>query len=336
MILVNLQGSDEVAFSLLKHADWNGLTVADLVFPWFILIVGLSLPFAFYGEKSLGVYAIAKRAAILLAIGVVLGWLIRPTLDPEAIRFAGVLQRIAIVYFICALAARQRITHFGALIATVVILTAHTLVLLLVNAPGEPLPSILAGEGISAWSDRTMLPGRLHRVTWDPEGALSTLPSVGTAFLGLAVAKWRKFGARDYAIVLVGAALVTIGLMLTPVLPLNKALWTASFALVASGSGLIFWIVLGWLWRNSHGRLALTLPIFAGRTALTLYVLHMLLIVLLVRTVSDGTIWSVSFDALKRLGLNEGIASLLFAAVGAGISLAPLQWLRRRKLLLRV
>jgi predicted acyltransferase len=104
MILVNVQGNDAAAFPLLKHAEWNGLTFADLVFPIFLLIVGLSAPLAFDRPGiTIRWSAILRRTFLLFMIGVGLSWLIKPTLEPDLIRWTGVLQRIAIVYLVCVI-----------------------------------------------------------------------------------------------------------------------------------------------------------------------------------------------------------------------------------------
>jgi predicted acyltransferase len=132
-----------------------------------------------------------------------------------------------------------------------------------------------------------------------------------------------------------GLAATAVGLALTAVVPLNKALWTASFALVASGTGVLLWMMLAKAVRSKVGLRLLSLPLFAGRTALTLYVLHMLLIAILVRKVGGETVWSATYRAFEQLGLPGGIASLAFAMTAAAISLSPVPWLRRHGLLIR-
>ncbi len=334
MVIVNLQGSADAAFPLLSHAAWNGLTLADLVFPWFILAVGLATPLALRAGRGSGLADVAERAAILFAIGVVLGWLIRPTLDLNQVRWVGVLQRIAVVYLACVVVAR---IASGALVPALlagVCLISHGLALLFVAAPGEAAPSLAMGQGFSAWMDQTVVPGRLHRGTWDPEGAWSTLSAIGTGLLGVAASRFR--GQKgDGAVAVLAAVLLVGGLVLIPVLPLNKALWTASYALVASGSGLALWLLLGRAASADTGRRLTAPAVFAGQTALTVYVAHMLLIAVLVRTVQGETLWSIGFSAMQRAGLPDPVASLAFAVVAAGLSLAPVPWLRQRGWLIR-
>jgi len=336
MVLVNLQGSGADTFALLRHAPWHGSTLADLVFPWFILAVGLSVPLALDGRSDAGMWPLLRRAVVLAAIGVVLGWLIRPTLDPSDVRWVGVLQRIGIVYLACALIARSTRGPVTVAALALACLVAHAAALLLVAAPGEAAPSLAMGEGASGWLDRALVPGRLYREAWDPEGALSTLPAIGTGLIGLALMRWRRAGATAMHLLAAAIALVVVGLVASPILPLNKALWTGSYAVVAAGTGVVVWLALGWRAKSAEDGPVNWLLLLAGQTALTLYVLHMLLIAVLVRTVpGGGTLWSRSYDALAATGLTPGLASLLFAVAASAVSLAPLSWLRRRGLLLR-
>jgi len=333
MVLVNLQGSGDEAYHLLKHAPWHGLTLADLVFPWFILIVGLSVPLALHHRPDPAITPALRRAAVLVVIGIILGWLIRPTLDVSQVRWVGVLQRIGIVYLACVVVAR---TTRGPLLAAALALfclLAHAAALLLVTAPGETAPSLAMGEGVSGWLDRSLLPGRLYRPGWDPEGALSTLPAIGTGLVGLALMRWRRPGIQ---LVLAAVGLFAAGLFASAALPLNKALWTASYALVASGTGVLVWLGLGWSGVRAADSRLYRLLLLAGGTALTLYVIHMVLVALLVRTVRDGgTLWSHAYGLIAATGMPPGMASLLFAVIASAISLAPLPWLKRRGLLIK-
>ena len=335
MIIVNVQGSDAAAFPMLKHAEWNGLTFADLVFPVFLLIVGLSTPLALDRPGAVIDWpAILKRAFWLFMIGVGLSWLIRPTLDPDLIRWTGVLQRIAIGYLACAAVV---IATRGAGVAAALaaaLLVFHTVMLLYVGNP----PGMAPGMGISGWLDQNFIPGRVLRTTWEPEGILSTFPAIANGLIGVAVMRWmqaRSVGAM--ALGGVGAALILLGVALSPLVPINKNLWTASFALVTCGIGIVFWAALRGLWpqigRNAVARWTVTL----GQAALTLYVVHHILIAIIVRQMPNGEkLWKILFDALAGTGMNPAVASLLFACIAAAISCAILPWLKRRGWILKV
>ncbi|MFY7852355.1 MAG: acyltransferase family protein [Brevundimonas sp.] len=334
MVLVNLQGDAATAFPWLAHAAWNGLTLADLVFPWFILAVGLSTPLAARSGPAATWGPAARRVAVLVALGVALGWLIRPSVDPTEIRWVGVLQRIALVYLVCALVARASRGPWIPAGLAIAGLAVHSLALLLVSAPGESGPSLAMGQGFSAWLDQTLVPGRLHRERWDPEGAWSTLSAIGTGLAGVALARLRA-GRGPGLMAPVALGLIAVGLALTPLLPLNKALWTASYALVAVGTGLALLLALSAVMAAGRARPVTDLLVFAGRTALTVYVVHMLLIALLVRAPFGQTLWASGFQAIRGLGLADPIASLVFAVLATALTLAPIPWLRRRGWLIR-
>lgn len=339
MILVNVQGNEAAAFPFITHAEWHGATLADFVFPVFLLIVGLSAPLALDRPgAAVSVTAIARRALLLFLIGMGLSYAIRPTLDPDMIRWTGVLQRIAIVYAICAAVILVRRGSVLAIVLAAGALALHSYVLLHVPAPGGALAGLNAGDGLGGWLDQHLILGRVLRGTWDPEGILSTLPAAANALIGVAV--MRRIQARGMGHALlggIGLTLVGAGMALTPWLPLNKNLWTASFALMTSGAGLVVWALLRALWPiMGKGRIA-RWAVGLGQAALTLYVVHTLLIAIIVRKLPSGeTIWAASWDALAATGMNPGIASMLYAVIAAAISCALLPPLRRRGWILRV
>lgn len=339
MILVNVQGDGESAFATFRHAEWHGLTFADLVFPVFLLIVGLSAPLAL--EKPGHVVswpAIIRRVFLLFMIGVGLSWLIRPTFDPDMIRWTGVLQRIAIVYLICAAIIVAKRSAWLPMLVAALFLFTHSWLLLKVGTPTGAPPGIEPGQGISGWLDQNLIPGRVLRGTWEPEGVLSTLSASANGLIGVAVMRWINGNhVMPARLALLGAALFAAGMALTPILPLNKNLWTASFALVTCGIGIIFWAFLKAIWAKAGEHKYALWTVSLGRAALTLYVVHTLLIALLVRKLPDGeTIWQASYQILARLGLPDPFASLLYAAIAAALCCAIVPSLTRRGWVLKV
>jgi predicted acyltransferase len=339
MILVNLQGSDAAAFALLKHAPWDGLTLADLVFPVFLLVTGLSVPLALdRSPRRIDWAAILRRTALLFLIGVVLGWLIKPSLDPAMIRWAGVLQRIAIVYLVCAVVVAARPGPWLAALLAVALLVLHSVLLLMVAAPGEVAPSLAAGSGLSGWLDRTYLPGRVHRITWDPEGLLSTVSAIANGLIGVAAIRAiLSQRLSNLSLLMVAALLIVAGLAIAPSLPLNKALWTASFVLVTSGIGLVLWALLRSSWALvGQNRIAAWLA-HVGRVALTVYVVHMLMIAVLVRRLPGGmTIWDALYEGVAVLCRPPALAALVFAVIATGATLSLMPLLERRGWILKV
>lgn len=330
MILVNLQGNGDAAFAALKHAEWHGLTLADLVFPWFLFIVGLSVPLALDRVHSRSPWpAVLRRTLILFALGVVLAWLIRPV-EFGQVRWMGVLQRIAFVYLACAgLVLLTKRWLFAAIIALVA-LALHSWLLFI---PVAGLDSLTPGNGLNGWLDREWLPGRLLRKTWDPEGLLSTLPAIASGLLGVAVMR-SKTSEMNRAII--GMNFAIFGWLASNWIPVNKALWSASFVLMTAGTGLLLWIAMRQIWmRIADTRLA-SLAILLGQTALTFYVIHMLLLAVIVRKMPDGTrIWDWLYTYLAATGLSPPLASLLFAVLAGALCAAPLAWLKHKGWLIK-
>jgi predicted acyltransferase len=339
MILVNVQGSDDAAFLFMKHVEWHGVTLADFVFPVFLLIVGLSAPLAL--ERTGVTFSwsgILRRAFLLFMIGVGLSYAIRPTLDPDMIRWTGVLQRIAIVYLVCAVVIFIRKGIGLAVVLSVAMLALHSYLLLRVGSPDGGPASMEPGKGISGWLDQHFIPGRVLRKTWEPEGVLSTMPAVVNALIGIAVMRWQQArGMGNLQLGGLGTLLVIAGLVVTPWLPLNKNLWTAGFTLVTSGCGLIVWALLRAMWPVIGGNVVARWTVSLGQAALTLYVVHTLLIAVIVRKLPSGaTLWETTWAALASTGIPPGIGSMLYAVIAAAISCALLPWLKQRGWILKV
>jgi predicted acyltransferase len=330
MIIVNIQGNGDAAFTALKHAEWHGLTFADVIFPWFLFIVGLSVPLALDRAHSGSPWpAVLKRAAMLFVLGVILAWLIRPV-EFDQIRWMGVLQRIGIVYLACA--AVVLLTR-GWLVAAVLAVAALALHAWLLFVPVNGINSLIVGEGLNASLDQLLLPGRLLRKTWDPEGVLSTLPAIASGVLGVGLMRWMATDARRAA---VGLVMAVAGWLLRFAIPINKALWTSSFVLVTAGLGLLVWMAMRQLWSRISENAIARLCVLYGQTALTLYVIHMLLLALIVRKLPDGMrIWDMLYTKLAATGLSPPLASLLFALLAGAICTAPLAWLKQRGWLIK-
>jgi predicted acyltransferase len=331
MVIVNVQGSPDNSYALITHAEWNGLTLG-LSAPLALDRISRRKPTRSRWPK------IMRRAAMLFLIGMALSWLIRPTIDPVMIRWTGVLQRIAIVYIACAAVLFARPGYVLATLLCCAALLIHSLLLLYVPAPGAASVSLLPGEGISAWFDRLLIPGRILRQTWDPEGVLSTLPAIASGLLGLATMRWVQTQTKPVEIPLLGFAvtLVVLGTLMGLFLPVNKSLWTASFVLVTAGQGLGLWMLIRIVWPQIGAHRITQWIVRLGQAALTLYVVHTLMIAVLVRKLPSGeTLWTLVFNTLAAFGLSVPFASLLFALMATGISAALIPPLRRRGWLIK-
>ncbi len=243
MVLVNSPGSDAV-FGPFQHASWNGCTPTDLIFPAFLVIMGVSAAFSSDARQRRGTDSreAAKRAILRAGLLLGLGLLENSFVYRESggIRFPGVLQRIALCYlgvegflFLRKPAAEPA--------AAAAMLLAYWFVLARVPVPGHGA-GVLTPEGnIAYWLDRRVFAGHLlEDGLGDPEGLLSTLPALATSLLGL-IAGRRLLAkgpgaARELAPG--GLALAALGALWSLALPLNKHLWTSSFALFTGGLSL--------------------------------------------------------------------------------------------------
>ncbi|MBN2199530.1 MAG: DUF1624 domain-containing protein [Candidatus Aminicenantes bacterium] len=246
MILVNTPGSWNHVFSPLRHAPWHGWSPADLIFPFFIFIVGISVALSLGARKQAAwtkgalIAKILARTAILFALGLFLNFF--PDFHPADVRLPGVLQRIAFCYLFAALAylTAGKTTR----LASFLVLTAgYWLALKLIPVPGIG-PGELGAEGnLPGFIDGRILGGHLYKPGFDPEGLLSTLPAVATALLGTLAGdllRTNKTLVRKAAAFLgYGAALTAAGLLLHPQMPINKQLWTSTFVLFTGGAALL-------------------------------------------------------------------------------------------------
>ena len=257
MIMVNNPGDWGHIYAPLEHAPWNGWTPTDLIFPFFLFIVGVSITFAVkpahgpyklqnadLGADSGAVGKIIRRGLLLFALGFFLN--LFPRFDFANVRIMGVLQRIGLVYIACALIFRQT-TPRQQLGLAALILVGYYLLMTVVPVPGIGYANLEPASNLAAWVDSTLLtPAHCYRPAkvWDPEGILSTLPAVATGLLGLLAGHWlqnRAYGSavresqKALFLFIAGLVLALLGTLLDPLFPINKALWTSTYVLLAGG-----------------------------------------------------------------------------------------------------
>jgi len=344
MVLANLQGSEEHAFWWINHAPWNGLTVADLVFPMFLLAVGLALPLTMDGRMPRpSIAKIVRRSALLWVIGFGIGMIAHFSLKLEEIRFTGVLERIGIVYLICALTCRQTISWKAPASAAGALMLVHG-VLLHLPAPGELLASMRPGEGMSGWLDHVVLGGtRMYgdydnAPPFDPEGPLSTLSAIATTMIGIAVQRM-SVNRKKPVIMIVAVAALCLGLTIAAAWfwPINKNLWTPTFTLINAAIGLGLLALLKTAWpRIGTSRIARTTSIL-GQVSLTLYVVHdAVAIVLMMVPIAGVHLGAKLLAGIAATGLPLDWTSMLYAIILGGLSIAITLALRARGWVLKV
>lgn len=348
MILVNNPGSWTHVYAPLRHAEWHGWTPTDLVFPFFLFIVGVSVSFSFSRrlEQSMvkpGIYSkLFRRTLILFALGIFLALI--PRFDFATLRIPGVLQRIALCYLFAALLFLKTGTKWRS-ITVVIILAGYWLTMKLVPVPGYG-PGILEYEGnLCAFIDSKLLAGHLYKPGFDPEGILSTLPAVATALLGTISGDWlrssRSVLHKTAGLFIGGVVLTLSGLLLHPLFPINKQLWTSTYVIFSAGAallllGICYWLIEG-VWLKKW---AVPFLIF-GTNAITVYAGSSLMAKLigLVRISSEGSVLSFKTLVYNQLlvpwagNLNGSLAyPLILILIWMGIMLP----LYRKKIFIKI
>jgi predicted acyltransferase len=245
MILVNNPGGADY-YIFLQHASWNGWTLADLVFPFFIFIVGASIPFAFMSKLDQGMsrrkllMGVMRRTIILFSLGLFINGF--PTFDPATFRIMGVLQRIALCYLFAALVFLFLKPKWR-IYLTVAIPIAYWMLMTLMPVPGYG-PGVLTENGnLAGYVDRLLLNGHIYTSTYDPEGLLSTLPAVATALIGVLAGQHLKSNAtprtKTVNLLFFGSISLIIGSLWDFWFPINKNLWTSSYVAFTGGIALI-------------------------------------------------------------------------------------------------
>ena len=253
MILVNNPGSWDYVYAPLDHAPWHGWTPTDLIFPFFLFIVGVSMTFSFarrleLGDKRQLTRSVLRRSAIILLLGLFLSAF--PRFDLSNLRYVGVLQRIAVVYLAASLIVLNLSRRAQAWVSLGLLL-GYWAVMKLIPVPGVGA-GVLTPEGnLAAWIDHFVVPGRMYQETWDPEGLLSTLPAIATTLLGVFTGYWIRSGKErleiDAGMFVVGWLAIVSGLAWGILFPINKNLWTSSYVLFTAGAALELLALFYWL-----------------------------------------------------------------------------------------
>ena len=253
MILVNNAGDWNKTYAPLLHAEWHGCTPTDLVFPFFLFIVGVAIPFALASRRDAAASAAARRqlhrkilrrAALLFALGLLGTFFPFYTVVLERVRIPGVLQRIALVYLGAAFAYLYLSPKARAVLAAS-LLAFYWALMKLMPVPGFPLGDLSPQGNFAFWLDHQILGAHTWRFSpgpGDPEGILSTVPAWVTALCGIFCGELlrtaEKLGIKLVKMLGWGAAASLLGLALDPFFPLNKNLWSPSYVVYTAGLAL--------------------------------------------------------------------------------------------------
>ena len=278
MIIVNDPGSWSHVYAPLRHAEWHGATPTDLVFPFFLFIAGVSISLSLSKRKgSSNLYVkIFKRSTIIFLLGIFLA--LFPKFDFENLRIVGVLQRIALVYLVCAVLYlnTSRSTQLKTGIGLLVI---YWITMAFIPFNGNLAGTLDPGNNFAAWIDSFIVPGRLYQETWDPEGFYSTLPAIATGISGMLSGKIildNSNSLKDKIIKLFywGAIVLIIGSFWDYIFPINKHIWTSSYVLYSSGLAMIVLAMSMWIIDEKKYTNNIKFGLVFGSNAITAYVLH--------------------------------------------------------------
>jgi predicted acyltransferase len=286
MLLVNDPGSWSHIYPPLKHAEWHGWTPTDLIFPFFLFIVGVTTHLSITARRARGDdegtirRQILRRGALIFLLGLLLNWfpffqwgaiagnpspsfLDRIVERLENLRIMGVLQRIGLAYTAAAfLTLRTSVRRQVAILAA--LLVGYWFAMTLLPVPDTGVLGALAihtkSGHLAAWVDRLALDWREHglgnhlwagSVTWDPEGLLSTLPAIGTTMLGVMAGRWiaqaRPLAERLNGLFAAGALGMMAGLMWNWAFPINKGIWTSSYVVFTAGTACVTLATIMWI-----------------------------------------------------------------------------------------
>ncbi len=280
MILVNNPGSWGAIYPPLEHAAWNGWTPTDLIFPFFVFIMGISaalvIPRRLAGGMSKGMVSrqVVVRAALLFLIGLALNGF--PHYDLATIRVMGVLQRLALCYLATGLLVTFT-TPRAWRYSVAALLLGYWLALLLIPVPGYGA-GVLAPDGnLPKYIDALVLGAHRWRTAWDPEGILSTFPAIASSLLGALTWRWlreeRSVAERALGLMLGGDALLLLGWGWSWVFPINKNLWSSSYVLWTAGLAMLVLAALMWA-MDGLGKVRWARPLeHYGANALAVFVL---------------------------------------------------------------
>lgn len=247
--------------SQLNHTEWNGITFYDMIFPIFLFVAGVSMPYSFdkkinsagvktpmelpQKEKRKIYLSMLKRTCILIFLGCIVNGLLRFE-GYEQTRFASVLGRIGLAWFFAGIIylnfnlKKQLLWFVG-------ILIGYYLAMKLIPVPNFGAGVFTKEGSLASYIDQLFLPGRLHSIVYDPEGLFSTIPAIATALLGVFLGTFLRIKSNStnkklFILVASALVLILIGMLWNYDFPINKRLWTSSFVCYVGGCSILFFV----------------------------------------------------------------------------------------------
>lgn len=374
MLLVNNPGTWSAIYPPLRHAEWHGWTPTDLIFPFFLFIVGITTHLSLEVKRARGepegsiVKGILRRGGVIFLLGFLMslypfvqtgpiasmpdaGFLDRIIYRFDHVRILGVLQRIGIVYIAAALltlktSLRQQVWILAGL------LYGYWLMMTVVPLPHGDIAAASLDEAArttAAYVDRAVLTKKhiwSGSVTYDPEGILSTFPAIGTAMLGIFAGRWlgarRELVDRIAGLFAIGSLAIVIGLVWGWAFPINKNIWTSSYVVLTAGMAAVTLATCMWLIEHMNVRRWIRPFVIFGMNPILAFVGSGILartIYSLIKVPYGGKtvpVQAAIYNSAYASWLAPKNASLLFAITVILFWLAVLTWLHRRKIFLKV
>ena len=348
MILVNNPGTWSHVYPPLLHAEWHGWTPTDLIFPFFLFIVGVSMTFSL--QKQLATHdrkyvylKIFRRSLIILG----LGWFLSlfPFFHFAKLRIPGVLPRIAVVYCIASIITLNTSIKAQAWI-TASLLLVYWGLMKLIPVPGYGAGDLSVQGNLAAYVDSHLLHGHMWKETWDPEGIMSTIPAIATALTGVLTGHLLHSQKSKEEIAgwlfVSGWMAIIVGLFWGIVFPINKSLWTSSYVIFTSGAALQFLGFCYWLIDVKGIKKWATPAIIYGMNAITVFVLSGLVARIMIYTKwtqTDGneiSVWNWTYENLFATWASPINASLAFAVTNIIFWLGMMTILYRKKIFIKI
>lgn len=344
MILVNNPGTWSAVYPPLLHAQWHGLTPTDLVFPFFLFIVGTSIVFAYKSKKTnANTYRkITIRSLKLIGLGLFLGafTLQFPFFKEFAeIRFPGVLQRIGVVFFVASL-LYLHLNQKQLLFICISILIFYWLTMTFIPVNGLESTYDRAPNNLAMHLDKKIFGSHTWQVDYDPEGFLSTLPAICTSILGIFTGLLITGRNKNKAMGMIsmGIILLLIGYLWSSFFPINKALWTSSFVLVTAGYANLLLALIYFLTDVKNIQFGNFFK-HAGANAITIFFLSSFLAKLsfLIKVNENQTLKGWLFESVfVHDVLPMKLSSLLFALANVIFFCAIATFLYRKRIFIKV
>ena len=343
MIIVNTPGSWDYVYAPLLHADWNGLTPTDYIFPNFLFIVGVSIVLSLNNRvnklnRNQVLKKIIWRAFKIYLVGVFL-WIF-PDFDLTSIRWVGVLQRISFVFLFCGL-IYLFIDKKLFIYISFITLILYWFIMLYIPVPGIGAPDLTSPElNLAHYIDSKFLPGVMWQDTWDPEGILTTIPSIITGVFGLVagsiLASNKDIKSKIIKLFSLGFLLVFIGDFFSWSFPVNKNLWSTSYTFLMAGMSFMLIAVFTYL-IDVNGYKKFKMSQVFGTNSIFTYILSGTLTSIFYSDRFIGVeLNSVFVDTLIGLGIFPKLTSLLYAIIFVLIIYVPANYLFKKKIFIKL